>query len=77
MRDLHISTTWAHDRGDIDNKAYVMGSNTIKIESVQFKHTGRYSCFGLQYMNGSAKYFVAHAELVVYGKYFFYFLIYV
>jgi len=71
----YVPVTWGYDRGTINEKPYYQGSNQLQIDSAQFQHTGRYSCFGLD----STEYFVSHAYLFVLGRctcYYYQYILY-
>ena len=62
-----FQVTWVHYGGTVKGHPYYDKSQILTVQSAEFSHSGRYSCFGVEKKAWSKNYFVAHGRLVVLG----------
>ena len=69
LESIHstIPVTWVHYGGTVKGLPYYDKTQILTVESAQFSHSGRYSCFGVEMKARLKDYFVAHGQLVVLG----------
>ena len=59
---------WVHYGGTVKGLSYYK-SKLLTVQSAEFSHSGRYSCFGVEAKGRLKDYFVAHGQLVVLGTF--------